>query len=148
MHRDERPLPHDATAAGTARRHAREVLAGWGIEEEELFDALLVVSELVTNAVEHALPPIALHLRITAAADGSTMLHADVIDGGAAAQEGAWTRNCAADEHGRGQQIVAALAESTTEQHCNRGVNHGATLRSALGTGRRTACEPGTRHGA
>ncbi|WP_308120070.1 ATP-binding protein [Streptomyces bambusae] len=131
VHQDERPLPHHPTAAGTARRHAWQVLADWGVEVEEIFDALLVVSELVTNAVEHALPPVVLRLKITAAADGSTRLLADVIDGGPAPQDGAWTSSCPADEHGRGQQIVAALAECTTAQRCDRGVDHGATLKSA-----------------
>lgn len=51
------PLPHRAEAARTARRLAHTVLGGWGVVQETIDDALLVVSELITNAVEHALPP-------------------------------------------------------------------------------------------
>lgn len=129
VRQDEHALPHHPTAAGTARRHARQVLADWGIgNADEVYDTLLVVSELVTNAVEHALPPIALRLEVTFAADGSTRLHADVTDGGPAPCDGAWTTSCAADEHGRGRQIIAVLTECTSAERCNRGATHGATL--------------------
>ncbi|MCQ6555006.1 ATP-binding protein [Streptomyces sp. C10-9-1] len=141
VHQDEHALPHHPTSAGTARRHARQVLASWGIQEDEVFDALLVVSELVTNAVEHALPPVALHLKTTSEADGSTRLHIDVIDGGPAPQDGTWTSSCSADEHGRGQQIVAALAEDTTAGPCHSGTDHGATLPANRSEERR---QPGT----
>ncbi|MFB7174897.1 ATP-binding protein [Streptomyces sp. NPDC056254] len=127
-HQDEQELPFHPTAAGIARRHARQLLTGWGMEDEEIFDALLVVSELVTNAVEHALPPVALHLKVTSAADGSTQLHADVSDGGPAPSDGAWTSSCADDEHGRGHDIVAALAEFTTSSSNDSGAEYGATL--------------------
>ncbi|MFI1154919.1 ATP-binding protein [Streptomyces sp. NPDC020817] len=127
-HQNEQELPSHPTAAGIARRHARQLLTDWGMEDEEIFDALLVVSELVTNSVEHALPPIALHLKVTSAADGSTQLHANVTDGGPAPSDGAWTSSCAADEHGRGHDIVAALAEFTTFSGTDNGAEYGATL--------------------
>ncbi|MFB7174910.1 ATP-binding protein [Streptomyces sp. NPDC056254] len=129
VHQDEHSLPRHPTAAGTARHHARQVLADWGIgNADEVYDTLLVVSELVTNAVEHALPPIALRLEVTSAADGSTRLHADVTDGGPARCDGAWTTSCAAEEHGRGRQIITVLAECTTAGSCDRGAKHGPTL--------------------
>ncbi|MER6491013.1 SpoIIE family protein phosphatase [Streptomyces griseorubiginosus] len=40
-------------AAGHARRFTRRVLRGWGVRGEPLETALLVVSELVTNALVH-----------------------------------------------------------------------------------------------
>lgn len=50
----------NATARGAYRpsvaRHGA-VLGGWGTDSAAADQALLVVSELVTNAVEHALPP-------------------------------------------------------------------------------------------
>ncbi|MDH6137588.1 anti-sigma regulatory factor (Ser/Thr protein kinase) [Kitasatospora sp. MAA4] len=127
---DEYSLPHHATAPSKARHHARQVLADWGLAEELVFDALLVVSELVTNAVEHALPPTTLRLQAHAT-DGRTELQVDVMDGGPAAHDGEWTSSCAADEHGRGRQIVAALANGTVSEEGAGGGDHGATLRTA-----------------
>ncbi len=69
---------------------------------------LLVVSELVTNAVEHAQGPLHLHLHRTEA-DGHVWI--GVSDGGPAPRDGEWTRSCTTDEHGRGLAVVAALAE-------------------------------------
>ncbi|WP_328930029.1 ATP-binding protein [Streptomyces sp. NBC_00190] len=58
---DSRPcvwkLPHHPASAGTARRITTTVLDGWDVDGETIDQALLVVSELVTNAIEHALPP-------------------------------------------------------------------------------------------
>ncbi|MEY9859766.1 anti-sigma regulatory factor (Ser/Thr protein kinase) [Catenulispora sp. GAS73] len=44
-----------STAAGWARRHTADVLAQWGLPELA-DDCCLVVSELVGNAVQHAVP--------------------------------------------------------------------------------------------
>ena len=55
-------LPDDDRAAGQARRQVRLTFVRWrlaGLIE----DAALAVSELVTNAVRHGLPPIGLLLR-------------------------------------------------------------------------------------
>ncbi|GHE26359.1 ATP-binding protein [Kitasatospora indigofera] len=113
-------LPHSPESAGAARRITRDTLGAWGMDEGATDQALIVVSELVTNAVEHALPPIALHLG--RAAPGGA-LHIEVDDGGPAAQEGGWTATCPADEHGRGGAIVAVLATS----HGCRAGEHGVT---------------------
>ncbi|KOG49747.1 hypothetical protein ADK75_19090, partial [Streptomyces virginiae] len=63
---------------------------------------LLIVSELVTNAIEHALPPLTLHLNHPT---NNTMTIA-VTDGGPATHHGPWTTNCTPDEHGRGNNII------------------------------------------
>jgi anti-sigma regulatory factor (Ser/Thr protein kinase) len=42
------------TAARWARLHAKELLKGWQVPEAVAGDALLIVSELVTNAYRHA----------------------------------------------------------------------------------------------
>ncbi|MFC8013824.1 ATP-binding protein, partial [Streptomyces cinereoruber] len=52
------PLEHGPLAPATARHAARAVLEAWGLDEEQVYDVLLVISELVTNAVVHALPPV------------------------------------------------------------------------------------------
>ncbi|WP_406187274.1 ATP-binding protein [Streptomyces sp. NBC_01006] len=50
-------LPHRPESVGTARRITQAVLDAWDTDNDATDQALLVVSELVTNAVEHALPP-------------------------------------------------------------------------------------------
>lgn len=64
-------LPAQYEAVGGARRFTRTTLNGWGLDER-FDDVALVVSELVTNALRHALsadlapdpqiPPVRLHL--------------------------------------------------------------------------------------
>ncbi|MFI7467539.1 ATP-binding protein [Nonomuraea sp. NPDC049646] len=56
------PLPTQRQSAGLARRLARQTLTEWGATAEKIDDALIVVSELVTNALVHALPPVAFGL--------------------------------------------------------------------------------------
>ena len=55
-------LPPDLTAAGEARAATRRVLPRWRLGEL-LEPVLLVVSELVGNAVRHGRPPVDLRLR-------------------------------------------------------------------------------------
>ncbi|MFC8454118.1 ATP-binding protein [Kitasatospora sp. NPDC057223] len=111
-------LTHHPASAGAARRITRDTLGAWDIDEGTTDQALLVVSELVTNAVRHAHPPIALHLNRPTSGDA---LHIEVDDGGAATRHGAWTTDCAPDEHGHA--IIARLA---TAHGCRTG-NHGTT---------------------
>ncbi|TIC84452.1 ATP-binding protein [Nocardioides sp. GY 10127] len=47
-------LPRDVRAPGVARSFLRDELDRWGLEEEVVESALLCVSEVVTNAVNHA----------------------------------------------------------------------------------------------
>ncbi|MFE0101407.1 ATP-binding protein [Streptomyces sp. NPDC059009] len=63
-------LPARYEAVGSARQFTRSTLCQWGLEER-FDDIALVVSELVTNALRHALPsdtpreqdpPVRLHL--------------------------------------------------------------------------------------
>ena len=53
-------LPPDTTAPGVARRIVASALASWRDPD----DAVLVASELVTNAVQHGLPPIEFNLHL------------------------------------------------------------------------------------
>ncbi|MGP3922610.1 ATP-binding protein [Streptomyces sp. 8N616] len=58
LHISRLPLPHTPLAAAQARRHVRDVLATWGLGGGELAESVeLVASELVTNAVRHAVCP-------------------------------------------------------------------------------------------
>ncbi|MFG1806358.1 ATP-binding protein [Streptomyces sp. NPDC049040] len=56
------PLPHRPEAGREARRSAEAVLARWEVPEEAAADVVLVISELVTNALNHALPAVCLHM--------------------------------------------------------------------------------------
>jgi serine/threonine-protein kinase RsbW len=45
-------LPREAESAGTARKLVRTALAAWGLEDQ-IDDATVVITELVSNAVDH-----------------------------------------------------------------------------------------------
>jgi anti-sigma regulatory factor (Ser/Thr protein kinase) len=107
------PLGHGPRAAGTARRRVHALLVGHGWDDDRIAEAQLVVSELVTNAVCHALPPVALHLVVHPAppADGAApvrpgSLHIRVTDGGPDLRH---PDSRPDDEHGRGTDIVGIL---------------------------------------
>ena len=101
-------LPDDTTAPGLARAHTRRVLGRWplpGVVEP----LVLVVSELVTNAVRHGRPPVALWLR----REGRGV-RVDVHDESSAVGpvEGASPRVRADldDEGGRGLPLIYAVS--------------------------------------
>ncbi|AGP60300.1 SpoIIE family protein phosphatase [Streptomyces rapamycinicus] len=96
-------LPDDPAVVARARREAAERLAAWGLEEAA-FTMEVVVSELVTNAIRHATPPIGLRLIRDRA------LICEVSDGSATAPH--LRRARAFDEGGRGLLLVAQLTES------------------------------------
>ncbi|MET7383524.1 ATP-binding protein, partial [Streptomyces sp. NPDC005526] len=56
------PLPPAPGAVSVVRRRVRAVLGGWNLPADAVEDVLLVVSELITNALVHALPPATLRL--------------------------------------------------------------------------------------
>ncbi|MFF8787071.1 ATP-binding protein [Streptomyces sp. NPDC015125] len=115
------PLTHRSEAAKSARQLSRSTLDGWRVGEDAAASVLLVVSELVTNSVQHARPPLVLHIH-REHADGHIWI--GITDGGPAARKGAWTASCEGDEHGRGLVIIGSLA-----------IAHG-TLSHARGTTR------------
>jgi anti-sigma regulatory factor (Ser/Thr protein kinase) len=99
-------LVHRPEAAAEARRITRRVLARWKVTEDAADAIVLAVSELVTNAVEHARPPLNLEL----SRDPSTRrVHIEVSDGGPAAADGNWAASCARGERGRGLEIIDRL---------------------------------------
>ncbi len=97
-------LPPDVPAVRLARRATRDALAAWqlGYLEE---DAVLLVSELVTNAVLHALDTGAIGLELTSA---GTSLHVEVQDGDPTWRQTRSPADC--DESGFGFVLVDALA--------------------------------------
>jgi anti-sigma regulatory factor (Ser/Thr protein kinase) len=97
-------LPEPASA-GAGRRAVAEVLTDWGVSPETVSDAMLVVSEIVTNALLHAPAedPLALDLSLT---DG--VLRVAVSD---TSDRHPLRRSPAGhDEGGRGIGILDALA--------------------------------------
>ncbi|MFF8786301.1 ATP-binding protein [Streptomyces sp. NPDC015125] len=76
-------------------------------------DVLVVISELVTNAVEHATPPVHLCLDPVGGAAAQGAVRISVADGGPALTRGEGVAGCGADERGRGLAIVEALASGS-----------------------------------
>lgn len=59
--RPQRTFPHEAASARAARHWAHDELLAWGLDDL-VDDALLVLSELVANAVLHGRGPIVVAL--------------------------------------------------------------------------------------
>lgn len=100
-------LPGDLTAAGAARAATRRVLPGWRLSAM-LEPVLLVVSELVGNAVRHGRPPVDLRLRRI-----GTGIRIDVHDESPEPGTAASGLVAADAEGGRGLLLVDALASET-----------------------------------
>ncbi|WP_406864361.1 SpoIIE family protein phosphatase [Streptomyces sp. HUAS MG47] len=95
-------LELDPRAAGQARRHIREQLAVWGLDDL-VPTTELIVSELIGNVVRYAKGPV--HLRLLESAG----LTCEVYDGSLATPR---IRHASeTDEGGRGLQLVAALSQ-------------------------------------
>src|SRR5512139_3000782 len=98
-------LPADTRMVAEARAMTREVLAVWRVDDPaDVDDIVLMVDELVTNAIVHGRGPVRLRLRV----DGR-LLTGEIADAGRRALPPghgvAWR-----SEAGRGLGLVAALA--------------------------------------
>ncbi|EST18829.1 ATP-binding protein [Streptomyces roseochromogenus] len=102
-------VPPAAGAVSAVRRTVAAALADWNVSPETAEDTLLVVSELVTNAIVHARPPAVLRLSWVPG-DGVRTLRVEVTDAGPALAMGQSLTGIDPDEHGRGETIVHALA--------------------------------------
>lgn len=108
-------VPAQPTSAALIRRDIADDLIGADIASDVVDDVLLVASELVSNAVQHAnaLPSGDLSVQWDRDAAGITV---SVTDGGGAQQpheRSAGPR----DARGRGLTIVSALADSWGIKH-------------------------------
>jgi len=91
----------------SARLHTRLVLREWGLSADKAEAAELVVSELVTNALEHGLAGIPATVRIWLSSDGGSV----AINVWDASPVPPVPKNAGADaDSGRGLMIVAALS--------------------------------------
>ncbi|MCL7368952.1 ATP-binding protein [Streptomyces ardesiacus] len=102
----------DGEGFARARGFTRDTLHGWSLDHCG-DDAVLVVTELVSNAVKHAVPSApagAPEVRLGLAL-GRARLTLTVSDPGDNAPVFQPSDGCALREHGRGLGIVDALAE-------------------------------------
>ncbi|MGW0294614.1 SpoIIE family protein phosphatase [Streptomyces tuirus] len=95
-------VPADPSAVAQTRKDVVAQLERWGLSDA-VFVTELVVSELVTNAIRHAEPPVQLRL-----IHDSTLI-CEVSDGGNTAPHLRRARTY--DEGGRGLLLVAQLTE-------------------------------------
>ncbi|MFI6205719.1 ATP-binding protein [Streptomyces sp. NPDC051041] len=102
-------LPGHPVSVGLARRRVRDHLAAWGHDPRDrtLEHAVLLVSELATNAVRHGSSARAgFEVAVTALADGSCLV--EVSDG--SRSEPRPGRAAEDEETGRGLHLVEHLA--------------------------------------
>ncbi|WP_153450073.1 ATP-binding protein [Streptomyces smaragdinus] len=97
------PLDSDATAPMRARRAARGTLKSWGLGVVA-DDMVVIVSELVTNAVQHGTGPIVIVLR-----QCDDTLLVKVADASPHLPE--FRSPTAEDQTGRGLSLVQALSD-------------------------------------
>lgn len=97
-------LPAEISSAGRARIFLADVLPGWSLTRL-LDDALLLTSELVTNAVIHARSAVALTVRLT-----EDRLRVEVADQGQGAL--VMREPDPGDTHGRGLLLLEALSSA------------------------------------
>lgn len=121
-------LAHRPEAAREARRISEEALKHWPVPRDTADLVLLVVSELVTNAVEHARPPLGFALRRDL---GTGRVRVEVTDGGPAALEGEWAASCSNGEHGRGLNIIDIVAAAHGDRQEVGRATHWADLGTA-----------------
>ncbi|MFC3686977.1 SpoIIE family protein phosphatase [Aquipuribacter hungaricus] len=86
-----------------ARREVGAALTAWGVEQDVCETVLLLLSELVTNALVHGRPPV--HVRVRR---GPTALALEVHDSAQTMPRRGDPDD--SDEHGRGLQLVSAMS--------------------------------------
>ncbi|MEU6096934.1 ATP-binding protein [Streptomyces sp. NPDC047079] len=118
-------LPYAPRAVSAVRRRVRSVLTMLNLPADAAENVLLVVSELLTNALVHALPPATLRLT-QVLVDGDCAVRVEVTDNGPARPSGPPGRPVDPDEHGRGLGIVTTLSA-----RCGVHVRPGGTCRWA-----------------
>ena len=97
-----------SSAVPSARLHARLVFHEWGLSAGMAQAAELVVSELITNAIEHGSAGLPATVRIWLSSDGETVA-INVWD--ASSTPPVATNVGAEADSGRGLMIVAALSK-------------------------------------
>jgi anti-sigma regulatory factor (Ser/Thr protein kinase) len=105
-------LPADPAIVADARAQAARQVVAWGLDEVT-FTTELIVSELLTNAIRHAEPPIQLRMIL------DDTLSCEVSDGSSTAPH--LRRADRYDEGGRGLLLVSQLTERWGSRHTRTG---------------------------
>jgi signal transduction histidine kinase/DNA-binding response OmpR family regulator len=98
------PVPAEAGSVASVRRFTTNVLAAWAVTPNLTSDLVVVVGELITNAILHSRSPIELRLSRT-----TDRIVVAVHDGTNVVPRMQRTNLYA--EHGRGLQLVASLTD-------------------------------------
>jgi anti-sigma regulatory factor (Ser/Thr protein kinase) len=127
-------VPHERTGVRLARHAFADQMDAVGVVDEARDDAILVLSELVSNAVKHAapLPSGEIAVRWEVQAD---VLHIEITDGGATTRPHA-SAVALSSLGGRGLDIVRTVSSQW-------GVTEGADSVTVWAEVPRTADEPG-----
>jgi len=126
------PLPHAPGAVSAVRHRIRQILTDWNLATDITEDVLLVASELLTNAIVHALPPATLALS-RSEVDRCRAVRVEVTDMGPVSPPGLSASALDPDEHGRGLAIVTALATRCGVHVHPAGTSRWAELQIGLG---------------
>jgi anti-sigma regulatory factor (Ser/Thr protein kinase) len=103
-------VPHARSSVGTARHALADELAANGVPTPVLQDAVLVLSELVSNAIKHAAPLPSGEIQVRWDLNDDR-LHLEITDGGAMTRP--HPSNAAVSSlGGRGLDIVRSICRS------------------------------------
>ncbi|MEV6806432.1 ATP-binding protein [Streptomyces sp. NPDC051132] len=108
-------VPHGPAGVGEARRRMRAQLRGGGVAESVIDDAVLILSELLSNACKHGRPLGGApagdgDVRAAWRVDAGGRLIVEVTDGGGPTRPAPATPSVTA-HGGRGLNIITALAD-------------------------------------
>lgn len=133
----------DPAEVGRARRWARSRLAGFDIAADEpLVDTLvLLISELVTNAVVHTGCSAVLRLLFGPGGAGASTVRVEVADRSDSPPQ--QRRADCADTHGRGLELVDGLADRWGWQPEDRGKRIWCEVDRSAPALAPVVCEPG-----
>ncbi|MFJ9039180.1 ATP-binding protein [Streptomyces sp. NPDC102406] len=113
-------LPRHPASVGVARLRVRDHLAVWGHTEpaDALDTAVLLVSELATNAIRHGpAREREFEIAVTVLADGSCFIE---VSDASATEPAMGPPRTPDDESGRGLHLVDALSEAWGVWHRGR----------------------------
>nr|BFD84520.1 hypothetical protein StreXyl84_39210 [Streptomyces sp. Xyl84] len=102
-------MPRHARSVGRARTYLREQMASWKVPQEVTETAVLLLSELMTNAYRHARTAPGREIWARCVLDDTGRLRVTVTDANESLpvpREASWE-----DESGRGLALVAELAD-------------------------------------